>query len=152
MGLVTLLHVPLRHVFTFIPERNTQEHHAMTFASLLCWQLPGKGRAAGLELDKCRQPFEIWKSQLEVRKDLRDHQVQSLTDPHLVTQLRALSATSSCSMDTSRDGDSKPPWAVHSRFGIVACISSVLCQVMTQFGILLCEGQKSCYSKECCPL
>lgn len=22
--------------------------------------LPGKGRAAGLELDKCRQPYEIW--------------------------------------------------------------------------------------------
>ncbi|KAJ7399438.1 hypothetical protein BTVI_115200 [Pitangus sulphuratus] len=41
-----------------------------------------------------------------VGKNLQDHRVQPVTDPHLVNQTRALSAMSSHSLNTSRDGDS----------------------------------------------
>lgn len=43
---------------------------------------------------------------------LADHRVQPVPHPHLVTKPRALSAMSWCSLDTSRDKDSQPPWAV----------------------------------------
>ncbi|KAJ7401998.1 hypothetical protein BTVI_90413 [Pitangus sulphuratus] len=41
---------------------------------------------------------------MKVGKDLQGHEVQPVTDPHLLSQPRALSAMSSPSLDTSWDG------------------------------------------------
>lgn len=59
--------------------------------------------------------LEKWNHRtMKVGKDLQDCWVQLVTDSHLVTQTRGLSATSHPSLKTSRDGVSKPPWAAPS--------------------------------------
>lgn len=45
---------------------------------------------------------------IKVGNDLQDDRIQPVTDPYLVTQPRALSATSSHFLDTSRDEESTP--------------------------------------------